>query len=311
MFTNNAVPLKLSSFFTAENLVINKERQELADVHSVLLNNLALTYGIGNVKQIYSEHHRRNGNSPPQLINKIALVQHYRVSTTESLRMAIAINRETIKHDFKDDNLALHLLILIVTPKTRPDLYLRVYSSLSKLLEEKSFINELISLNDAEAAWGLLEQKAVQIPSHIDASDIMLELGVVIHEDKNLQDAIDMFVQNNLIYIPVVDKFGDIMGEVTLKELMNVCLPRYILWLDDISPVLNFESFTNLLQNEDNTWLNEIMHNDVAKVQFNEPALNAAIKMTKLEVNHCYVLKENKLIGIIPMQHFVYRALRE
>ena len=60
-----------------------------------------------------------------------------------------------------------------------------------------------------------------------------------------------------------------------------------------------------------NTWLDEIMTHDIAGIQEDVPAIRAGIEMTKLSVDHAYVLRDKKLVGIIPIQQFIFKALRE
>jgi CBS domain-containing protein len=178
-------------------------------------------------------------------------------------------------------------------------------------VSNKDLMGDILNKADPNHAWQLFEQRDVDLPSYNLASDIMLEPKVVINESNNLEDAVDYFIKANRLSIPVVDKDGDLIGEVTILELMRVCFPRYILWMDDITPVLNFEPFRNMLHNEGNTWLDEIMTHDIAKVQVSDPAIRAGIEMTKMSTDHAYVLDDKKLVGIIPIQQFIFKALRQ
>jgi len=200
---------------------------------------------------------------------------------------------------------------MIISPKERPDLYLRILSTIRFLIGDKNLLENILDKPEAGNIWDLIEQKNIGIPDYIHAGDIMTEPKVTIKDNSNLEDAIDLFIKTKEISIPVVDKDGDLLGEVTINELMNVCFPRYILWMDDMTPVLNFESFRNLLHNESHTWLDEIMNHDVATVQVIDPAIKAGIEMTKLSADHAYVLQDKKLEGIIPVQQFINKVLRE
>ncbi len=303
--------LYLTSFFTPENIIICKQKSKTDEIIWDLLKNLALTYGIGNVKQILNDYLRKNGNLSPIALNELALVQHFRLTTTNNIRLAISIIPEGIEFMVDEKSVKIHLLFLVISPKKRPDLYLRTLSTLRVLVSSKDIMNEILNKADAIYTWQILEQKKIEIPPHTLARDIMLVPKVVIRESNNLEDAIDLFIKTNRLSIPVVDKDGDLLGEVTILELMGVCFPRYILWMDDITPVLNFEPFRNMLHNESNTWLDEIMSHEIASVQVNDPAIRVGIEMTKLSVDHAYVLDDKKLVGIIPIQQFIFKALRE
>ncbi|MBN2214392.1 MAG: CBS domain-containing protein [Bacteroidales bacterium] len=303
--------INLTSYFTPENIIICKKDLKIDEIIWDLMKNLALTYGIGNVKQILNEYVRKNGGLTPVALNDAVLVQHFRLSTTDDIRIALAVIPEGVDYTFDEKQVKIHLLFLVISPKNRPDLFLRTLKTLRDLTGNKDMIDDVPKKADAKQIWQHLEQKDIEIPAYILAGDIMLVPRVVIKESNNLEDAIDLFVKTNRLSIPVIDKDGDLLGEVTIHELMRVCFPRYILWMDDITPVLNFEPFRNMLHNESNTWLDEIMTHDIAKIQEDEPAIRAGIEMTKLSVDHAYVLHDKKLVGIIPLQQFVFKALRE
>jgi len=301
----------LTSFFSSENIIIIKRSLNPDEISEDLLKNLALTYGVGNVKKIMNEYIRKRGGLFPVIIDDMALVQHFRLFTTKKVRLAMAISKEGIEVKNEEKSVKAHLFFLIVSPKKRPDLYLRIMSAIRSMLKDKNFTEDLINNTDKKAVWELVEQKNVVIPDYVVAGDIMVHPKIVINDTDNLESAIDLFVKTRWLCIPVVDKDGDLVGEVTIQELMNVCLPRYILWMDEISPVLNFESFMNLLYNEGHTWLDEIMIRDMAVIQMNDPAIKAGIEMTKLAANHAYVLNDKRLVGIIPIQQFIDKVLRE
>jgi len=303
--------LYLTSFFTPENIIICKQKLKTDEIVWDLLKNLALTYGIGNVKQILNEYIRKNEALSPTVLNDSAIVQHFRLGTTNDIRLAISVIPEGMDYKVDDKSVKINLLFLIISPKKRPDLYLRTLCALRILVKDKEIINNILNKPDTKHTWDILEQKNIEIPTYNLASDIMLVPKVVIKESNNLEDAIDLFIKTNRLSIPVVDKDGDLLGEVTILELMRVCFPRYILWMDDITPVLNFEPFRNMLHNEGNTWLDEIMSHDIARIQASEPAIRAGIEMTKLSTDHAYVLDDKKLVGIIPIQQFIFKALRE
>ena len=58
---------------------------------------------------------------------------------------------------------------------------------------------------------------------------------------------------------------------VSAGALLKVCLPDYLLWMSDLSPLLNFEPFTEVLRNEQSTWLSDILVREFATVQMKAP----------------------------------------
>lgn len=74
-----------------------------------------------------------------------------------------------------------------------------------------------------------------------DATAVIRELVHTItrhHNDVHTPNAINQFTAHNVSELPVLDKDGDLVGVVTENELLHVCLPDYILWMDDLSPIM-------------------------------------------------------------------------
>ena len=69
-------------------------------------------------------------------------------------------------------------------------------------------------------------------------------------------------------------RHGDrLLPVATADALLKVCLPDYILWMQDLSPIINFEPFAELLRNEGKTWLADIMtsENSLGDEAWNSP----------------------------------------
>ncbi|MCU7940427.1 MAG: CBS domain-containing protein [gamma proteobacterium symbiont of Bathyaustriella thionipta] len=99
---------------------------------------------------------------------------------------------------------------------------------------------------------------------------------------------------------------------VSEEELIRLCLPEYITWMDDLSPILNFEPFAEILQREKNMPVMEIMEiaEQYATVDESTPAIQVAKVMMRREVRQVFVLQGKKLRGIISIQDLIQKVLR-
>ena len=100
-------------------------------------------------------------------------------------------------------------------------------------------------------------------------------------------------------------------GHWALQVILKVCLPDYILWMDDLTPILNFEPFAEILRKESNTWLAEIMTNEYATVAQDAPAIQVAKEITRQHAGHAYVIEGKKLVGVVSIEGFLNKVLRE
>jgi len=135
----------------------------------------------------------------------------------------------------------------------------------------------------------------------------------VVHlkEQDTLEQAVDTLVKHRLVDVPVVDVDGDLVGVVSGFELLRVCLPDYILWMEDLSPVLNFEPFAEVLRKESKTWLTDVMSLDYPTVAGDVPAIQVAKEMTRRGARQVYVVAGRKLVGVITLPAFINKVLRE
>ncbi|MBN1498535.1 MAG: PTS sugar transporter subunit IIA [Spirochaetes bacterium] len=300
--------IHFSSFFTPKDIICNVPYKDRDDVIKEILRTLAYNRGIGNVDEVFNAVIEREEGFSTVLSDGVAM-PHARLTGIKDIIVGIATSEKGII--FTEENRPVNLVVLILTPKDKPSLYLQVLSSLSKALMEDSIVASISSLKSTEEVWKFFNRKNLNLPDYICAGDIMHPNPVFLTEHQTLKDAIDLFVNKNLQDLAVIDKDGDLIGVVTAFELLKVCLPDYILWMDDLSPIINFEPFSHILQNESSTWLAEIMSHDFAIVNEDAPAIMVAQEITKKNTRQAYVVRDKKLVGVITLQQFLNKVLRE
>jgi len=82
--------------------------------------------------------------------------------------------------------------------------------------------------------------------------------------------------------------------------------------MEDLSPILNFEPFGEILKRESKMPVYEIMmHSDqYAMLEETTPAIQVAKVMLRRDVRQVYVVRDQQLIGIISIQDFVNKIMR-
>ena len=298
-----------TAFFTAEDIICHINVKNRNELFSEILKNLAYNKGIGNVNDAYNAVLEREEGYSTVLSKGLAL-PHPRLATIHELVIGIATSKEGIVFDGDLEN-PVRVVIMILTPKDKPSLYLQVLSSVSKVLAQEGVVDKLASFTDNNEIWRFLNRSGLDFPDYICAGDIMNSNFSSLKENATLEQAIDLFVNENMNDVPVLDADGDIVGIVSTSELLRVCLPDYILWMDDLSPIINFEPFSHILLHESNTSLAEIMSFDFASVGEKDPAIMVAQEITKHKTGQAYVLRDKKLVGVITMQQFLNKVLRE
>jgi CBS domain-containing protein len=81
--------------------------------------------------------------------------------------------------------------------------------------------------------------------------------------------------------------------------------------MDDLSPIIDFQPFANVLRNESSTWLTEIMSREYAVVSEDTPAMQVAKEITKVGAREAYVVRDKRLVGVVTLQRFLDKVLRD
>jgi len=300
--------VKFISLLTEDQVLCHTSITRRDELLHEMLKVLAYQRGIGNVEEAYAAVMEREKAASTVLAPGIA-VPHARLEALDSLAVAVATSQQGV--DFGDDSGPVKLIILVLAPKANPALYLQAVSSLAGICADPATAQTVATLETARDVWRFFDREGLVLPDYICAADIMNRNVVHLKEHDTLQRAVDVMVANRLVDVPVVDADGDLVGVVSGFELLRVCLPDYILWMEDLTPVLNFEPFAEVLKKEGHAWLTDVMSLDYPTVSEDVPAIQVAKEITRRGARGVFVVKGRKLVGVITIQDFIHKVLRE
>lgn len=298
----------LTALLSVDDILCQTDSESHEEVIRELLRRLVEHYEIGDPRRLLALVMEREATMPTVIRPGLA-VPHARVEGLDRTHVAMATSRKGVR--FQQESSRANLVVLVLVPRDQPAAYLRLLSVLGRVCDETEKISRIAELQTPGEVYGFFGRTDTALPRFIKAADIMEPDPPVLQETDSLKDAIDLFVQLNLVDAPVVDKDGDLVGVVTANALLKICLPEYLLWIEDLSPIQNFEPFVTVLRNEKNTWLADIMEREYATVQSGQPAIAVAEELLRRHVSRCYVLDNRRLTGVIPLQLFLNKVLRE
>ena len=304
---NNIV--RFSSLFTPKHVICQTNITNRDELLLEMLRKLALVVGIGDAEDAYQSLLQRE-NEIPTVVGPGIAMPHVRLSSINHIIVGVATSQAGIKYA-PNITQPVKLIIMTLAPKVAPGAYLQAMSSLAKICQDPNTADNIARLDSAEKVWEFFDHDGMTLKEHLKACDIMGPVTVKLQEHDTLEKAIDLFVRHQVRDVPVIDKDGDLIGVVTTHELLKVCLPDYILWIEDLTPIINFEPFAEILRKESKTWLTEIMTMDYATVSEDAPAAQVAKEFAKQKVDHVYVIRDKKLVGVISLAMFLNKILRE
>ena len=300
--------LSLTSFFSEEDILIHQENVSRNQLIRQLLKHVANGHSLSEVDSYYNAIIERENASDTVVSNGIA-IPHARLETIQRPYVGVATSAQGIS--FIENEQPVYLILLILIPRDRPGLYLQVLRALASILRDHNAARTVSQLTTAEEVMRFFERGGMVLPDYVCAADIMDSQFIALRNNDKLKTCIDCFIANQINEIPVLDRDGDMVGVVRAGALLKVCLPEYLLWMSDLSPILNFEPFTNILRKEESTWLSDILQSEFASAQMKAPAVSVAAEMTRRNASRCYVLNGKKLMGVINLPRFLNKVFRE
>ncbi len=310
MINNKVHPVHFSSLFKPSYIICHSQKKDRDSILLELLTQLGYQAGIGNVDVAFKEVSQRE-NEVPTIVGPGIAMPHARLESIDNVIVGITTIKDGIVYAPERSNNIVKLVILTLAPKTAPGLYLQAISSIAKICQDPQTAEKAAQLDSQEKIWAFFQKNGTTLPAYLRAADIMEPVTVKLQEHDTLERAIDLFVRHRVSEVPVVDKDGELIGVVSTQELLRVCLPDYVLWMDDLTPIINFEPFAQILRKESQTWLAEIMTSDYATVDENAPAVQVAKEISRQQTDIAYVMRGKVLIGVVSLATFLSKVLRE
>lgn len=297
--------LRLTALFRPEDILHNQDDVAGDDVPRILLEHLALEYGIGNIRAALDEVTANMKKDDVHARPGMAVV-YGRLDKVDTPRVALAAFRRGVQFAGK----RVHLVAAILIPSDMPGVYKQILHGLAKTCESDGAARVIASLPSPLAIWQHFDAGGHRLPDHLQARHIMAAPDVFLSSDDSLARAIDLFLAHRAAELPVLTPDRELIGVVTTRRLVKVCMPDYLMWVEDLSPFLNFEPIAEIIRNESSTWLREIMVQNYAHVVETSPAILALKEIGRRETDNAYVLRGRELVGVIHLHEFLGSVLR-
>jgi nitrogen PTS system EIIA component len=244
----------------------------------------------------------RERQAPTVLAEGLAL-PHARLAGLSKPSLALATSHAGIDFEAVGED-PVHVVVLILTPKDDPGAYLRLMASLSKTLAEPHMIKRLTVAGTAREALGILTEGPEKVEVKLNASNIMNRNPVMLDEGDTLASAIQAFCSNRIMDIPIVDSDGDLRGVIAIEDLLGQSLPQHLLWMEDLSPIENFEPFAELLRKDSETKVADFMHDKYVAIPPDVPAIQLAKIFLMQKIRQIQVVEGRRFLGSVNLESF-------
>ena len=300
--------INLAGFFSPREI-----EPHCGDMSRDAVMELLVRRAVGNADgldaaAVLSAVRQREAEGSTVILDGLA-VPHARLDGLAAPRLAVATSERGIVWPGEEG--VVHVVFLMLIPCDQPALYLQILRALGTSLKDDAVLRQVAAMTNAGDIYRFFESGKAYLPRYITAADIMKREFITLRDNDTMQTCVDTFIRENVSEIPILDRDGDLTGIVRAGELLRLCLPEYLLWMNDLTPIANFEPFAEVLENERKTWLSDILVKDFPCVTPDAPAVAVAGEMTRHNSSRCYVREGEKLVGVVFLPRFLGKIFRE
>lgn len=236
----------------------------------------------------------------PTVIAPGVALPHARLDDMDRPLVAIATARRGIVFD--EDKDPVNLILLVLTPKNDPSAYLQILSLLSSILKDVD-VPVFVQGASVDDVYNLFKAQDLTV-DYLTAADVMNTEPVTLLESDTLGTAISTLCSRRVLDIPVVDEEGDLRGMIGMEDLLRQSLPQHLLWMEDLTPILRFEPFAEMMKKDQETKLADFMSEEFVSVPPDTPAVQLAKVFLMSQARQIQVLDGRRLVGVVNLAGF-------
>jgi len=242
-------------------------------------------------------------------IDEGVAVPHARVEGLDSLIFAIGVSHAGIADFGARDGKPVRLLFLIAAPSVKNSLLIHTMAGVARLCVDEARRGALATCKDAGCIVDVIEKSGVIVKKELTCGDLMDTDIVGIDPDMSLKEVAALFVKTKTDGLPVIEKDGKLLGEITGKELITVGLPGFINMFSDLSFLPSMEPFEEFFKREGTMKVREVYNPHVFTISETSSIVEAAFLMVTKNRRRIYVVREGKLVGTVYRKDFISKVL--
>ena len=296
--------MKLSSILNENFIKIIPTASSKEEVINILLDEIYRSHKFSQKKsEIIDIINEREALGGTVFENGMA-IPHARLDNFNDLIIGVGI----INEPFDCNGIKLKLVVLSIISKTASNTYLKTLSAFARIAQDGDLFNSVVECKNTTEFLTLIDE--IKIKKDLTVGDIMSTNILKVNPETNLKELCDLFYTHNISYVPIVDNNDNFIGEITIKELLQVGIPNYAVMIGNLKFLSSFEPFEELLKNEDKIKVKEIMRKPSLKLSPDASIIEVALEMTRNNKRHLAVVENNKIIGVVSFMDLLKKVLR-
>ena len=237
-------------------------------------------------------------------------IPHTRSVAVQDLHLVMGIHKAGVQLQEHDETPSKIILMFLVSKETS-QIYLLMLRAISRYFSSPGMSDKLACCVTPKQVIEIFHRDQVEVNHSIKAEDIMGPIPDSLPETGMLGAAIDSLAQTKRLHIPIVNNKDQLIGDLNIDSILKGSIPDYILMMDHVAFLPEFEPFDKLLKNEDKTPIENFINRDPHTCSLSTPLMEIILKVLKEQINCFYVVdQENRLLGTITKHELIQNLLR-
>lgn len=251
--------------------------------------------------QIYSRIWERESLGSTVFENGLA-IPHARIEQFGDVVIAVLTPAEPVD--------GIRIMFLILTDTTRSNLYLNVLATLASIGRSEEKLERLLAARSAKEFIHVLSSMEIVVKKTVTVADLMSTPPRFLGPEATVKDALDFMSQQHIGYIPICTEAGELLGEVTIADILTAGIPQYARMLTNLKFLSALEPFEELLENEASTPLRNIMIRPPLTISPQTIVYEAVFQFLKHNRRHYSVVQDGICVGVLSTVDLINKFLR-
>lgn len=293
---------RFCDYLDMNNIMCKIKVNDKQELFQIMLETLKRHYPNIDVKETTMALNQREELFSTVIAPKLA-VPHARLDNLTFPIVALATIQDGVLFDAENEK--VNIVALILSPLDDPKFHLQVLTVLAQSLSEDGVIDNVSKMKTPREIINFFSGNEVTLPDYLKASDVMNHKISTVLESDTLKTAIEVFGSSNTQELVVLDSEGDLRGTLSMEDVLKLSLPEHLLWMEDLSPIYNFQPLAEMLKNSGDTKVADIMQEEFISVNKDTPAIQLAKIFLTNKVNQVIICNnDNKIIGVVDFKEF-------
>lgn len=234
---------------------------------------------------------------------------HARTDEVDDMVVLLGISKTGLK-DKTPDNVPLKVVVLLLTPTQISKLYLQTLSAFAAFARIEGNREKITAAENRADIIDIIWQSGVAVEKQLTVKDIMRRGVATVTPEDSLKRVANLMFKNRLSALAVVDDNGNLLGQITDKDLIQAALPDYKTLISNLNYSMETEPFEELLKQEDKIKVRQLFTQDHEIATLHTTLVEVAAMMIFKDLRRVFVTEGSRLVGILLRKDIVNMIIR-